>query len=272
MYAEGKSHLIEIAGRKVGPGHRPLVVAEISGNHNGELERALALITAAKQAGADAVKFQTYTADTMTIPSDRSDFKISGGLWDGQTLYELYQWAHTPWAWHEALFARAREEGLIAFSSPFDERAVELLESLNVPAYKIASFEMVDLPLIKQVASCGKPVVISTGMASVEEIRDAVATVRAVGNDQLILLHCISAYPADHRDYNIRTLKDLAERFNVIAGLSDHTLDNTMAVSSVALGSCFIEKHFTLDRSEGGPDAAFSLQPEELRVPLFSGG
>lgn len=257
--------VITIDGKQIGPGHKPYVVAEISGNHNGDINRALELIELAADAGADAVKLQTYTPDTMTIDCQENDFQVKGGLWDGYSLYDLYQWAHTPWAWHEALFKKAKEVGITIFSTPFDESAVDFLEALNAPAYKIASFEVVDLPLIKKVAQTGKPVIISTGMATLEEIDDAVKTLKQHGCEDIIVLHCISSYPAPIEQANILTIPEIASRFNVVSGLSDHTLSNIASVTSVALGAHFIEKHFIQKRSDGGPDCAFSLEPEELR-------
>jgi len=245
---------------------RPFIAAELSGNHNGKLERALVLIEKAKVAGASAVKLQTYTADTMTIDSDREDFLIREGLWGGRRLYELYNEAHTPWEWHAELFAKGRELGIPVFSTPFDHTAVDFLESLSAPLYKIASFELVDLPLLEYVAQTKKPIVMSTGMATVPEIEEAVHTVRSHGCTDLTLLHCVSAYPADPKTYNLHTMVDLKHRFDLAqVGLSDHTLGHTTAVAAVALGATFVEKHVTLSRADGGVDAAFSLEPEELR-------
>jgi N-acetylneuraminate synthase len=255
---------IEIAGRKIGLAHEPFVICELSGNHNGSLERALVMLEAAAATGADAIKIQTYTPDTITLDHDSPDFRIEGGLWDGRTLYDLYGEAQTPYEWHAALFAKAKQLGVILFSTPFDETAVDLLEGLDAPAYKIASFEVIDLPLIASVARRGKPMIISTGMANLAEIGDAVDTALQHGAPGVVLLHCVSAYPAPMDEANVRTVPDLAERFGVISGLSDHTPGSAASVAAVALGACVIEKHFTLARSDGGPDAAFSLEPAEF--------
>jgi N-acetylneuraminate synthase len=253
-----------IAGRKIGVDHPPYVIAEISANHNGRIENALKLIDEAKSAGASAAKIQTYRPDTITLDCTDKAFQISGGLWDGRTLYELYEEAHMPWGWHAPLFEHARKTGITIFSSPFDPTAIDLLEDLNAPAYKIASFEAVDLPLIRYAASTGKPLIISTGMADAEEIAEAIEAARDGGCRELAILHCVSGYPAPAEDYNLRTIPDMIERFGLVTGLSDHTLDNTTAITSVALGASIIEKHFTLDRSGGGPDDSFSLEPAEM--------
>jgi len=254
----------QIAGRRIGPGHPPFVICELSGNHNGSLERALAMIDAAAATGCDAIKLQTYTADTLTLDCDGPGFRIEAGPWAGRTLHDLYAEAFTPYDWHAALFERARQRGVILFSTPFDETAVELLEGLGAPAYKIASFEVVDLPLIARVARCGKPMIISTGLASLVEMEQALHTARSNGAAGVALLHCVSAYPAPIDEANVRTVPDLARRFGVVTGLSDHTPGTAAAVAAVALGASIIEKHFTLARADGGPDAAFSLEPAEF--------
>lgn len=242
----------------------PLVIAELSGNHNGDLNRALKLVELAKQSGADAIKLQTYTADTMTIDCQKSGFTINGGLWDGRTLYELYEEAHTPWDWHEEIFQAAKRLELGVFSTPFDKTAVQFLENLHTSVYKVASFEIVDLPLLKVIAAFGKPMILSTGMANYEEIAAAVDTIQEAGNNQIVLLHCVSGYPTPVEEMNLKAILDLQNDFNVPVGLSDHSLGTEAAVASVALGACVIEKHFTISRSDGGPDAAFSLEPREL--------
>ena len=261
---------IEIAGRKIGRDHAPYVIGEISANHNGNIDNAFQLIEIAKSAGADAVKLQTYRPDTITIDCDKRDFQIEGGLWDGHSLYKLYEWAHTPWDWHKPLFDKARALDITIFSSPFDNTAVDLLEDLNAPAYKIASFELIDLPLIRYVASTGKPMIMSTGMANEHEIAEAIEAAQEAGAGQIAILHCVSGYPSLASDYNLHTLADMQRRFDQVTGLSDHTLDNTTAIASVALGAAIIEKHITLDRNGGGPDDSFSLEQEDL-VQLCQG-
>lgn len=255
---------LAIDGREIGIEQPPYIIAELSANHNGSLQRALDTIEAAKESGADAIKLQTYTADTMTIDCDTDEFMIKGGLWDGYKLYDLYKWAQTPFEWHHAMIEHARKIGITAFSTPFDETAVDLLEELKVPAYKIASFELIDIPLITNVASKGKPLIMSTGMSSESEIEEAVSAAKAEGNNEIILLHCISSYPAPMDQANLRQIQALGNRFNAIPGLSDHTLGTTAAITAVALGASVIEKHFTLSRNDKGPDSEFSLEPAEL--------
>ena len=256
---------ITIDGRQIGRNRPPYIIAELSANHNGNLEQALKIIDAAVAAGADALKIQTYTPDTMTLDSGAEDFQVRGGLWDGHTLYELYEKAHTPWDWHETLFAHAKKSEITIFSTPFDTTAADMLHELGAPAFKIASFEAIDLPLIRYVASKGKPMIISTGMADLDEISEAVQAAREGGCEELVLLHCVSGYPALAEDYKLATLADMEQRFGVPVGLSDHTLNNVTAIASVALGATVIEKHFTLDRNGGGPDDSFSLEPNDLR-------
>ena len=256
---------MNINKREISKKHKPYVIAEMSANHNGDINNAYKIIDMAKTAGADAVKLQTYKPDTITMDMRTPEFMIEGGLWDGQSLYELYESAFMPWEWHKPLFEYAQKIDITIFSSPFDNTAVDLLEGLNTPAYKIASFEAIDLPLIKYVAQTGKPMIISTGMADAEEIQEAIEAAREGGCKELAILHCVSAYPALASDYNLRTLVDMQKRFGLITGLSDHTIDNTTAISSVALGASIIEKHVTLDRNGGGPDDSFSLEEEGLK-------
>ncbi|MBC8745374.1 MULTISPECIES: pseudaminic acid synthase [Paraburkholderia] len=258
----------KIANRQIGLNCPPFVIAEMSGNHNQSLERALEIVEAAAASGAHALKLQTYTPDTMTLDLDAGEFRIDDpkSLWTGTSLYRLYEEAHTPWDWHRPIFERARELGMLAFSTPFDETAVDFLETLDVPAYKIASFENTDLPLIRRVAATGKPLIISTGMATVAEIDEAVRTARMAGCGQLVLLKCTSSYPASPESSNVRTITHLRELFGCEVGLSDHTLGTGAAVAAVALGASVIEKHFTLRRADGGVDSAFSLEPEEMKA------
>lgn len=258
------TNFITIANRRIGPDYKPYIIAEMSANHNGSIETGFKIIEQAKKAGADIIKMQTYRPDTITLDCDRPDFQIKDGLWAGHTLYELYELAHTPWEWHAPLFEHAHKVGITIFSSPFDNTAVDLLEELNAPAYKIASFEAVDLPLIKYVASTGKPMIISTGMADYEEIQEAITAARDGGCKEIAILHCVSGYPAPAGDYNLRTIPDMIAKFGLVTGLSDHTLDNTTAITSVAFGASIIEKHFTLDRNGCGPDDSFSIEPHEL--------
>jgi N-acetylneuraminate synthase len=259
---------LSIDGRTIGENHPPFIVAEMSGNHNRSLERALEIVKTAAEAGAQALKLQTYTPDTMTLDLEDGDFFIDdpNSLWSGTSLYKLYEQAHTPWEWHAPIFERARELGMIPFSTPFDPTAVDFLEDLDVPAFKIASFENLDLPLIRKVAAIGKPVILSSGMATVADLDLAVRTIREQGNDQIVLLKCTSSYPAPIESANVLTIPHMKELFGVQVGLSDHTLGIGVAVASAALGATVIEKHFTLARADGGVDSAFSLEPPELKA------
>jgi N-acetylneuraminate synthase len=256
--------ILEIDGVKIGTGNPPYVIAEISANHNGQLKNALKLIDMASRCGANAVKLQSYTPDTITLDCDHEDFIIRGGLWDGRRLYDLYKEAFLPWEWHKPLFEHASEVGISIFSSVFDNSAVDFLEDLNTPAYKIASFEAIDIPLIKYAASTGKPMIISTGLADQEEISEAIDAARSAGCCNLAILHCVSGYPAPISDYNLRTIVDMKERFGIVTGLSDHTISNTTALAGVALGASIVEKHITLDQQGGGPDDSFSLESDDL--------
>ncbi len=257
--------MISINDRKIGPNFCPYIIAEMSANHNGSIDNAFKIIDIAKASGADAVKLQTYHPDTITMNMSTPEFIINGGLWDGQSLYDLYESAFMPWEWHKPLFDHAKKRDITIFSSPFDNTAVDLLEDLNAPAYKIASFEAVDLPLIEYVAKTGKPMIISTGMADKEEIEEAISTAQQSGCKQLAILHCVSGYPASAGDYNLNTLTDMRTNFGLVTGLSDHTPDNITAITSIALGASIIEKHVTLDKNGGGPDDSFSLEPLELK-------
>jgi N-acetylneuraminate synthase len=257
---------ISIAGRRIGPGAPTYVIAEVSANHGQNFDEAIRIIDAAKAAGVDAVKLQTYTPDTITIDSDAEPFRIKGTIWNGRKLHELYREAYTPWEWQPKLMQHAAELGLHCFSSPFDHTAVDFLESLNPPAYKIASFEMIDVPLIRRVAATGRPMIISTGMATLSEIEEAVKTARDAGAKQIALLKCTSGYPAEPEEMNLRTIPHLAQAFGVVAGLSDHTLSPAVAVAAVTLGASIVEKHITISRAAGGPDSAFSLEPEEFKT------
>ena len=262
--------MFEINRRKISPHHPPYIIAELSANHNGSIEKAKETILRAKESGASAIKIQTYTADSMTINCNHKDFKVKGGLWDGYNLYKLYEEASTPYEWHGELFRFAREIDITLFSTPFDEEAVDLLNELGTPAFKIASFELIDLPLIKYAASKGKPLLISTGMGSLEEIKDAVNAAKEGGCDQLLLFHCISSYPTPTKEANIRMISYLKENFKFEIGLSDHTLNNTAALSAITLGASALEKHFTLDRLDKGHDSEFSIEPDELKNLVYS--
>ena len=255
---------MQIGNIEINKESKIFIIAELSANHNGNIAIAIETIRAAKRAGADCIKLQTYTADTITIDSQKEDFLIKGTIWEGKNLYQLYQEAFTPWEWHEEIFKVAKEEGLICFSSPFDKSAVDFLENLDVPAYKIASFEITDIPLIEYVASKGKPIILSTGIAELEDIELALDACRRMGNNDIALLKCTSSYPAPINEANMVMVKDLAERFNVISGLSDHTMGSTVPIVATAFGAKIIEKHFILDRSIGGPDASFSMNEEEF--------
>jgi pseudaminic acid synthase len=255
-----------INNRNIGPGYKPYFVAELSGNHNGDINRALTLIEKAKECGADAVKIQTYTPDTITIDHNGPEFTIKSGLWAGQTLYELYERAHTPWEWHEALFNKASEVGIDIFSSPFDRSAVDFLESLNAPAYKIASLEIVDHGLIAAAAETKKPLIISTGLASVNEIQEAIEVAKKSGATEICILHCTSGYPTPFSETNLNNIPDLISKFNTIAGLSDHTTGIAASIAAITLGASMIEKHFTLDQKDGGVDSSFSINPDELKI------
>jgi pseudaminic acid synthase len=254
-----------IAGHRIGPDHPVYVVAELSANHSQDYGRAEELVHAAAEAGADAVKLQTYTPDTMTIDCDAEEFRIRGTIWEGRTLYDLYQEAYTPWEWQPKLMDLAASLGISMFSTPFDATAVDFLEEMGVPAYKVASFEIVDLPLIEKMAACGKPIIMSIGMANREEVRRAVTTARDAGANEIALLRCTSAYPASPEEADLRTIPDLAESFSAVPGLSDHTLDIVVPITAVALGACIVEKHLTLSRNDPGPDSSFSLEPAEFK-------
>ncbi len=259
-------HCVDIEGRAIGESQPAYVVAEMSANHNQSYQKAVEIIHAAKESGADAVKLQTYTPDTITIRSDTSYFRIERGPWAGQTLYDLYTKAFTPWEWQPRLKEEAEKMGLTLFSTPFDNTAVDFLSEMDVPAFKIASFELVDIPLIETIAKKGKPIILSTGMGTLGEIEEAVLVSRRAGNNQIVLLRCVSAYPADPGDANLKTIPNLSETFGVPAGLSDHTLGHEVALTAVVLGACMVEKHLTLTRDEGGPDAVFSSEPHEFKT------
>jgi len=263
--------MFTVGKQRIGTGEPVFIVAEVSGNHKGDIKRALKIIDAAAEAGANAVKLQTYTPDTMTIDSRSTLFVVkTNPAWRSKTLYELYKEAHTPWKWHRRLFAHAKKRGLVCFSTPFDETAVDFLEKLKAPVYKVASFEIVDIPLLKRIGKTRKPVILSRGMAGVAEIAEAIRTLKRSGTPDIILLHCVSAYPAKPEEMNLLTIPDIRKRFKVPVGLSDHTLSNDVALAAVALGACVIEKHLTLRRKDGGPDAAFSLEPRELKALVKS--
>lgn len=256
---------LEINGRSIGPGYSPYIIAEMSCNHGGDLGKAIELVYAAADSGADAIKLQAYTADTITIDHNSKDFRICGGLWDGYTLYKLYDEAHTPWSWFEKLYSEAENSGIAIFCSPFDNSSVDFLETLDTPAYKIASFESADLPLIEKAAATGKPLIISTGISNLEQITESYEAAVAAGAEQIALLHCVSGYPAPEADINLNVIPDLINRFRIPIGLSDHTLGTAVATGAVVLGASIIEKHLTLSRDDGGPDAVFSMEPEEFK-------
>ena len=256
---------MKISGRKIGVHYPPYIIAEMSANHNGSIENAYKIIDMAKEAGADAIKLQTYKPETLTIDSDLPDFQLTEGIWAGQSLYDLYNSAFMPWEWHKPIFEYCKKQNFTVFSSPFDNSAVDLLEDLNTPAYKIASFEAIDLPLISYVAQTGKPMIISTGMADAEEIQEAIDAAQDSGCRELAILHCVSGYPAPSGDYNLRTLTDMQKKFKLVTGLSDHTINNITAITSISLGASIIEKHVTLDRNSGGPDDSFSIESKELK-------
>lgn len=263
--------MFKIGSRRIGAGYPAFIVAELSGNHNHAIDRAKAIIDAAKDAGADAVKLQTYTPDTITIDSDRPEFIVKTGKgWQGKTLHQLYGEAYTPWEWHAELFAYAKHAGLVCFSSPFDPTAVTFLKSLGNPIYKVASFEIVDTPLLEHIGKTRKPVIMSRGMATEAEMHDAVKTLRKFGTKDIAILQCVSAYPADPKDMHVANIPDIRKRFKTEAGLSDHSLTNDAAIASVALGACIIEKHLTLKRQDGGPDSSFSLEPAEFKALVQS--
>lgn len=264
------NNFITINGRKIGADFPPYIIAEMSANHNGDISNAYKIIDMAKSSGADCIKIQTYTPDTLTIDSNLPDFQLMEGIWAGQSLYQLYKNAYTPWEWHKPLFKYAKKHDITIFSSPFDTTAVDLLENLNAPAYKIASFEAIDLPLIKYVAQTGKPLIISTGMADQEEIDEAINEARMAGSKEIAILHCVSSYPAPSDEFNLRTLVDMSQKLELVTGLSDHTIDNVTAIASVALGASIIEKHVTLNRNGGGPDDSFSLESKELEELCIS--
>lgn len=261
---------IKLNGRAIGPGHSVYIVAEMSANHNQDYQKAVKIIEAAKESGADAIKLQTYTPDTITLDVRNEYFKVSGTIWAGKNLYDLYKEAHTPWEWQPKLIRVANDLGLDLFSTPFDSSAVNFLEEMDVPAYKIASFELVDIPLIQKIAATGKPIIMSTGMAKLAEIEEAVQTIRNSGNGQLALLKCVSSYPAPAEEMNLRTIPHLKETFDVVAGLSDHTMGSEVAIAAVALGASVIEKHFTLSRNDHGPDSSFSMEPAEFKEMVNS--